>query len=595
MKKLHKTKQLSRALIALLFIIIPTLSFQPLFSQEALSPFNTSWNAVLPGTALCEPAVTSYGFCLATDARNIMGFSSTGTLLWEKKTGRIRNMELTTLPGDFILFLNKDDNTLKLYNPSGTEIWSFQLSFTPYEKPFSGRDGRFFVYGQKSVICMGINGKIRWQLETENQKELPMQELPDGSIIVFLNDESGKTRGLRISPFGELLENITFSGSILTTHTCKDGILLTFTDGSAGLFSLKDGLADSRWVASVKGNNPFFIVSQNRKQFRLLSLSKNEITIYQLNSQNGADISSKTINDIDGTALLKTELSDSGLFLADSKKAVLLDFDYNELWAAMMPSETNNSINQIIYLSNDYFVLCLKNWSMNAYHTLQKTAEIKTSDSVKTVLNNEQFDYSSFAPLNLSEFSYYSQGLFYNSIKDSQIAELIAQGDFGVMEGQWLSQTLSIAKLYSLSATSSDFGIRIEKSVFETDSAGFEAVLVQLALLCTAQTQGAAANIISNSTNKAYCRALLSNLTGYDPDGKLLEAIEKNASLAGNKDSGYLKSVCDGVYSICLFMGRPAYNKKGKDILKSFLGLGYSSETRSYARETLKKIIALEL
>ena len=87
----------------------------------------------------------------------------------------------------------------------------------------------------------------------------------------------------------------------------------------------------------------------------------------------------------------------------------------------------------------------------------------------------------------------------------------------------------------------------------------------------------------------------MSNLCGYDPDGKLLSAIEKNAELAGTKDSVYCNIICDAVYSICLFMGRPAYNKQGKDIIKRFMGNNYSSNTRLYARDTLKKIISLEL
>ena len=75
----------------------------------------------------------------------------------------------------------------------------------------------------------------------------------------------------------------------------------------------------------------------------------------------------------------------------------------------------------------------------------------------------------------------------------------------------------------------------------------------------------------------------------------LLDAIEKSAARFGNKDSVYLNTVCDCVYSICLFMGRPAYNKKGKEILKTFMGPGYTFNTRTYARDTLKKIISLEL
>ena len=583
-------KELKRKFSVLTAILIFLSS---LFAQETLSAFNTSWTSVLPGTALCQPETTSYGFCLATDARNIMGYTSNGKLLWEKNTGRVRNLSLTVIGDDFVLFHDKDKNILKLFNPSGTEIWSKVLDFKPFAKPFAGRDGRFFVYGEKTLVCYGINGIERWRLETEYQKDLSMQELPDGSIILFLNDEGGKTRGLRISPFGQELENIIFTGSIKTSHTCKDGVLLTFTDGSAGLFSLEDGRAQSRWVASVKSGSSLFAVSRDRQDYRLLALSKSEVTIYTLNSENGQVLASRTVNGIDGSQLLLARLSDSGIFLADANKALLLGFDYSDLWSASMPANVKNkTVNQLAYLQNDYLLFCSKNWSMDAYHTSQTTNAGKND---KSVLKNIQTDYSSFAPLELAEINYYNQGAIFNAIKDPERARQLKEGSYGKLEEEWLSQTLSLARLFSMNSSSSDFGIRTEKSVFETDSAGFEAVLIQLALLCTDQTQNASAAILASSSNKTYCRALLSNLSGYDPDGKLLEAIEKNVSLAGNKDTAYLNTICDSVYSICLFMGRPAYNKKGKDILKSLMGIGYSSKTRNYARDTLKKIIALEL
>lgn len=577
MKKINKKSLLS------VFVL---LLFTTLFSQESLTKFNTSWTSVLPGAALCEPENTSYGFCLATDARNIMGYSSNGTLLWEKNIGRVRNLSLTALKGDFILLHDKDKNIIRLFNPSGSEIWSQPLDFNVSSKPLEGRDGRFFINGEKTVVCFGINGIQRWKLETEYQKELPMQELPDGSIVVFLNDEGGKTRGLRISPFGEELENITFTGVIKTAYTCKDGILLTFTDGSAGLFALKDGLAESQWVANVQSGNSIFAVNRDKTEYRLLALSKAGITVYKLRSSDGFVEESKTVNEIDGTALIKAELSDSGLFLADSNKALLIDYEYKELWYAVMPVNLrNNTINQFAYLHNDYLVFCSKNWTMDAYHT---------NDS-KSVLKSIHSDYSSFAPIDLVEINYYTQAGFFNALKDPAITSKIKEGNFGKKESQWLTQTLSLARLYFMDATTSNFGTHTEKSVFETDSAGFETVLIQLALLCTDQTQAAAASIISESTSKLYCRTLLANITGYDPDGKLLDAIERNVSRSGSSDSVYLNTVCDAVYSICLFMGRPAYNKKGKDILKTFMGAGFSFKTRSYARDTLKKIMALEL
>ena len=141
-----KSKKSKSCILVLFFSLI---FFSPAFSQETLSTYNTSWTSVLPGTVLCQPAITSYGFCIASDARNIMGYSSTGVLLWEQKTGRVKNLSLSVIDDDFILFHDIDKNVIRLFNPSGTEIWSKVLDFSLAEKPFSGRDGRFFLYGEK--------------------------------------------------------------------------------------------------------------------------------------------------------------------------------------------------------------------------------------------------------------------------------------------------------------------------------------------------------------------------------------------------------------------------------------------------------------
>ena len=265
-----------------------------------------------------------------------------------------------------------------------------------------------------------------------------------------------------------------------------------------------------------------------------------------------------------------------------------MDDQCRELWSANMPVNLKNQKDiKLLYLQDNYLVFFDKNWSINAYLTYQETK--------KNVLKNIQSDYSSFIKLDLSEYNYYSQAGFFSQLKNPDREKEIKAGNFGEKEEKWLQETLSLARLYSLDSSSSDFGVHIESSVFKKDSAGFEAILQQLALLCTDQTQAACADIISKTSNKSYCRSLLTNLTGYDPDGKLLSAIERNAENAGNKDSSYCRILCDSVYSICFFMGRPAYNKLGKDILKRFMGPAYSSTTRTYARDILKKIISLEL
>ena len=143
--------------LILLSLCLITKTFSQDAGLETLSNYNTSWSAVLPGTTLCEPEVTSYGFCLVTDARNIMGYTSTGKLLWEKNIGRVRNVNLTSMHDDFILFHDENSNILCLFNPSGNELWSKALDFKPASKPFAGRDGRFFIHGEGQVKCYGIN------------------------------------------------------------------------------------------------------------------------------------------------------------------------------------------------------------------------------------------------------------------------------------------------------------------------------------------------------------------------------------------------------------------------------------------------------
>lgn len=574
------------ALIINLFLMLP------LYSQfsglETLSNYNCSWTSVLPGSPISQPQATSYGFCLVTDARNIMGYSSTGKLLWEKNIGRVRNLSLTALRGDFILFYDSNQSLLRLFNPSGSEIWSKALDFKLNSNPFPGRDGRFFLKGEDKLMCLGINGSIRWTIKTKAQKKTGLQELPDGSIVIFLEDENGKTKGLRVSPFGEKLEDITFAGSVKEAFTCSQGILLIFTDNSAGLFSLEKGLTQSRWVTSVKAGNPSFIVKEDGSDFRLLSLDSSGITIYKVNEADGSEENRWKIDGLNGNDILKSDFSGSGIFLADSRHAILMDDQCRELWSANMPVNLKNQKDiKLLYLQDNYLVFFDKNWSINAYLTYQETK--------KNVLKNIQSDYSSFIKLDLSEYNYYSQAGFFSQLKNPDREKEIKAGNFGEKEEKWLQETLSLARLYSLDSSSSDFGVHIESSIFKKDSAGFEAILQQLALLCTDQTQAACADIISKSSNKSYCRSLLTNLTGYDPDGKLLSAIERNAENAGNKDSSYCRILCDSVYSICFFMGRPAYNKLGKDILKRFMGPAYSSTTRTYARDILKKIISLEL
>ena len=97
--------------------------------------------------------------------------------------------------------------------------------------------------------------------------------------------------------------------------------------------------------------------------------------------------------------------------------------------------------------------------------------------------------------------------------------------------------------------------------------------------------------------NRSLLFALLKGISvnGYDPDLEIMEALDILAGKTNYKDKQMLSKICDSVYSICLFMGRPAFNSKGKNIVSKMLSSNYDSKTRLYARDILKKIAELEL
>lgn len=555
------------------------------FAQETLTDFNTSWSTVMPGTVICQPEETTYGFCLATDARNVIGFSKDGKQLWDKSIGKTKGLELTILEDDFVLVHEKSENVLQLLNPSGSKVWSKQLEIIPREKPFIGRDGRFFIYSNSKIICYGINGLCKWSLDTAMQKDIPMQELPDGSLILFLTEKDGKTQGIRVSPFGEVMEEILFSGQIVKSATINEGILLIFSDGSAGLFSLKDGKSVNKWVVSQKNQNYNFIVSKNRQFFLLLELYPDSITVNVVSETDGEILNRNKIQGIKGQNLIASYLNESGLFLSDSSNACFYNYDNQELWSAHLPSQKEKKWNYIFNLDSNYFVFCDTDWSIKAYKVC--------SDSGKN--NMTKKDYSSFyqPDFNLNSLLYLDR--FDKSLLEQNRIEILKNGNYGDKERIYISQVLSICDLYNEKMNTQEFGVRTEKSVFETDSRNFENILFQLTLFCNDNTQKTVANLIKNSDSRDYSNFLMNNFIGYDPHGDILNALEYKVNSINHKDIGTLKSVCNAVYSICLFMGRPAYNRKGKLIMKKFMGPEYDIQIREYARDTLKKIMTLDL
>lgn len=567
-------------------IFISLFCFSSLYAQEKLSFLNTSWSNIIPGTVVAEPAVTSYGFCVATDGRMLSAFSNNGVLLWEKSTSSSKDVSITALPEDFTILWDNKKSEIKVLNPSGKIIWTKSLSYKLNKKPYAGRDGRFFISGDNVIECYGINGICKWSIETVNQKKLPLQELSDGSIILFLQECKGKTKALRISPFGKLLEEITFTGEVKNAITTKDGVYLIFTDGSSGLFSVVNGLSKNKWVLNKKSKNSTLLVSENEYVF--LELLSNKVIVDKINYKDGTVTETFEIENINGNDLKLSELTSSGIIIADSKNCYLYSLDGSKKWSALMPEQkSGNKWNYVFFTNDNHLVFCLEDWSINAY----LTSQIFHSNN-----KSKKSNYNNYYKIDTKLFDYlYTEKINNDFISDERYKDL-SDGYYGEKEIEYASDLYSILSAYLSEKTKLNYADK-KVSVFDLDAYGMQCSFSQLALYGTSDSASYFAKLLSNTTEKIYIKTLLSGISkcGYDPDGKILDVLERIVPTFNHNDNDLLKLSCDAVSSICLFMGRPAFNTKGKEILKKLLYPSYESNTRDYAIKTLEKIINMDL
>lgn len=580
-----------------LSIILCIFSSVFFYAQEVLSNINTAWTTVITGSVVYEPAITSYGFCLINDARELQAFTEDGKLLWEKNIPKARNPIISSLPDDFLVIFSEDRSRITLLNPSGSEIWNRKLSFHAEHKTFAGRDGRFFVYGENNIECYGMNGICKWTINTEkNISQIDLQELPDGSFVVFLEGTvDGKSQGIRISPFGTMLEEITFAGQVLSSCYCDSGICLTFSDGNAGFFSLSENnKIQNKWVlakyASVKKNeaqikSAFFIVSENKKNVIYVYPEKNSVEINRINPKNGDVISSFKAENLLGFEIAKTDYKD-GLFLADRKNAIIMNESGKEIWTARMPEKTFLDWNYLLLTNNNTFIFCSKNWSLAAYSTVHPSSKIYEFNR----------KYDDFIPD--PDTSYY---LYINEIPSSLVnvsrIQNLRKGYYGENEIQWCSDLNDSLEAYILNLSSENFGTRIENSVFDEDTQGVNQLFMQIMLLGTTDYAKYTSKFLRKINNSSYLLTLLTGVSenGFDPDGEILKSLEYLSSRINPKNETTIMRICDATYSICKFMGRPAFNSKGKAILANFLYPKYDNKTRIYARNVLTKIKDLDL
>ena len=584
-----------KKIFCLVFIFL-FVSFFYAEESEALQP---NWQLVVGGAPIAPPIITDFGFAVPLDGRTMAAVSETGQLMWfATLPGYKTSPHYTMGTGDFLIAVS-GGNKLSLINPSGLTLWSSTAPAEILSTPLQGRDGRIYLQCTNQLACFGIGGALKWTLPVENISTLPLTELEDGSVLCLLNTiVDGCSTAVRVSPFGEILEEITFTSVVAGVKQSKFGTILIFTDGSLGICSSTDNMAVTRWSIpalvspSVSSVPPQIYLDTLHTLCAVVTASGSQslVTVVDLDKgEKKFNVSAAiNLNDLQfGTIDL------TNIVLCDSQKALGLSLDDGvEVWNSDLPGKL--TWDYLLYTPKGYIItLEKKSWLISAYRVTQTigSQQYRAYKSEKTnyPVYIELATQKANIPQNDSE-------VFMNLIPpdlEKTIYRSIYEGNYGTSEAQWQAlvtrentRCLSNSKSVSQNPMAS-YDITYKESIIKLMGA-FESSCFNRNL----------AQILQQETDISLLRTALraSAKIAYDPNLELLSSIELllgKTSLLSNYT--ITTAICNAVYEICRFMGKPALFSRGRYILSYLLNQKLDSKTKDYAVYTLQKLISLEM
>lgn len=600
-KKVYK-----KTIICIFFILFLT---EFLFSQKTNSDssiyidnMDRSRISVLTGSPTSKPVLTNYGFLIIQENRFLASYSKNGQCLWQRNLGA-KILGYTIGENEFIYVITSR-NELALLNPSGLILWKKSINFTAKPTPLEGYDSRIFVQGNNNLCCYGIGGSKKWSISTEKQSSLPMKKIDDGSIIVFLEKMiKGKSCAIRVSPFGEIIEEIVFQGKVINSFETENGLMVVFSNGDIGTISIKTdesknnsssnnstrekkGYAYSKWLnKEIACTINSSCIKINKSNFAIITPGKN-ITI--INSENGKSQNSFSISEINNTILTINYL-DNKFILSDSEKTIAYYSNGKKYKTFIHPSKTGKYKWNFMTFSDAGFLLYFSDdWSINSFKIFSTSRE-KINYNFSNYKKNLR-NYNSFYELNefIPEGSYFSK----------EIISILKSENYGNKEIKISNNVYNAINSYLMDKNSIELNsdtsnlLRIEYSPMDMEN-----IINTLPYFETAQISEKIAQMLSVETDKTLIIKLLQavNKCAYDPSGDIMLQIEHLIKNSNPNDKLVLEYAINSVYEICKFMGRPAFISKGKVILANLFYPQYDEQTKKSVRLVMQKLADLNM
>ena len=570
------------------FLCSPNLLFAQIIRRSIdLNKAVPSWQTVLGGKIVSSVAKTSSGFAFLTDGRSLSIVSEEGNLIFQKQMSG-KSSEFLSSEGDFICAITSENN-LNFLNPSGFILWTKKIPDSALYPPFFGSDGRIFVVNKKGVNCFGIDGKQKWQISTNEPGKIPVCRLPDETFLLFLKDEqNGKTRGIRFSVFGEILEELTFSGKIIDAVSCLYGTLIVFNDGSYGLCAVQNEGAISLWIKNVEQNDAkakIALSSISGEKSVLYKQTNEETVALVIDNKSGKTINEFPIGNLNLSDIRNKSATKQGFFISDSSRAIEFDENGMIFWEAKLPEK--ELLANITYTQNNLLIVFMNNWLINGYLMNQSVGTSKNSNT------NSNEEKSKSQNLNPNEKENYS-----NLSELNLICKKYKSGNYGSDERHMSDVIKGEMQSYINSLSVLKPSYRENVSFYTQNPVYTQRVLEAAADSGTNVFAKDFAKLLSLETNPDLLKMLIINAgkSSFDSECEILSAFEDIVLNRMEKtDSALAKLICESTYQIVRFMGKESFYNKGKAVISHFLYPQYGKTSANIARETLKNIMKLQM
>ena len=554
-----KIMLLKLTIFAILLTLLPAAAYtdNDIFRQLALS-----------GNVLAVPYEINSRIVAITDGGFISTFSTDGYRKYERPLKNRPSGDYTVTGNGMILSVSHDRKTVSFYNPDGYFVWSHTFDDDITNYPVAGYDGRIFISTKKAVYCFGVTGCLRWERTVSKEINEPIRTLNDGTLLCICCQQGKESLAYRFTPFGDLIEEITFAGEVVLTEEHENGVLMLFSDGTFGCCSVQDRMAVSLWASLVVHN--MHISRGNTNTASILRLDANSVAVLY---PNGLAV---IFNTADGKEKCRMSVS-SGfnkgfLFSGDGNIMSVTEYDTEvvfslfslegePVWNGLRKKEENTVY---FYTSDGYLLQFTDNWLLSVSRPIKQLSEKKTS-------------YNGIKHPHL-------YGTYTGNAEEQHIRE-IKVGFDEIME-----------ELLPVSNPTIYTGI--DPSLFQKDLIT-TLQCIQDAVLTGYDFSIEIGRIITNATSELYLKTALDYpiRNGYDPDANMLKAIFTFISSPHTfscSDTIY-KKMCDAVSSISRFSGSDIFQNYGSRILVKFMSSGYSTSVKGYAVNIMKSLMELQI